>query len=304
MKWLEVSLTARGEIAEAIADVLARHAPGGLVLERIKHATNEPFGAGAVKLRAFLLADEGLAERRRLIQEGIWHLGRIMPIPELSYQWIEKDDWNEVWKSSYQPLPIGARLLVQPSWIPKPEGDRLIISIDPGMAFGTGVHPSTRLCLQALEMHTKPGDTLADLGCGSGILSIAAARLGAARVLAFDNDPSAVKVARANMVHNDVEEIVMVEQGSLPELLAACDRENERPRILVANIYAAVLERMLEDGLADGVQTGGLVILAGILIEQTGGIRECAEKQGLRFQQVTTETDWQALLLTRESPPM
>jgi ribosomal protein L11 methyltransferase len=304
LKWLEVSLTARGEIAEAIADVLARHAPEGLVLERVNRAPEDSIGPGSIKLSAFLPADEHLAERRRLIQEGIWHLGRIMPIPEASYRWIEKDDWNEVWKSSYQPIPVGDRLLVQPSWIPKPEEDRLIISIDPGMAFGTGVHPSTRLCLQALEKHIKSGDTIADLGCGSGILSIAAARLGAARVLAIDNDPSAVKIARENVVHNGVEEIVTVEQGSLPELLKACDRENQQPRILVANIYAAVLERMLEDGLADGVQAGGLVILAGIMIEQTEDVLKYTEKQGLRLQQVTTETDWQALLLKRKSPPL
>jgi ribosomal protein L11 methyltransferase len=303
LKWLEVSLTARGEIAEAIADVLARHAPSGLVLESVNPASDKPFKAGVVKLRAFLLEDEGLAERRRLIREGLWHLSRIMPIPEASYRWIEKDDWNEVWKTSYQPILIGDRLLVQPSWILKPERDRLLISIDPGMAFGTGVHPSTRLCLQALERHTESGDTIADLGCGSGILSIAAARLGAARVLAFDNDPSAVKTARENVVRNGVEEMVKVEQGSLPELLAACDQEIQRPRILVANIYAAVLNRMLEEGLGGVVQVGGLVILAGIMMEQTEDIRECAEKQGLRFRQVTTETNWQALLLTREAPP-
>ncbi len=303
MKWLEVSLTARGEIAEAIADVLARHAPEGLILEQGNRASDEPIGVGGVKVRAFLPADEGLAERRRLIQEGLWHLGRIMPIPEPSYRWIEKDDWNEVWKSSYHPIPIGERLLVQPSWIPKPDGDQLIILIDPGMAFGTGVHPSTRLCLQALEKHTKPGDTIADLGCGSGILSIAAASLGAARVLAIDNDPSAVKIARENVVRNGVDEIVRVEQGSLPELLEAFDQEDQRPQILVANIYAAVLERMLKEGLAGGVRSGGLLILAGIMVEQTEAIRECAEKQGLQFQQVTTETDWQALLLKRKSPP-
>lgn len=303
MKWLEVSLTARGEIAEAIADVLARHAPEGIALEPANLTDGDPARPAAIRLCAFLPADEELAERRRLIQEGLWHLSRIMPIPETGFRWIEEEDWTTIWKANYQPIRITERLLVQPSWIERTEEDRLVISIDPGMAFGTGVHPSTRLCLLALEKHTKPGDTIADLGCGSGILSIAAARLGADRVLAFDNDPSAVTIAQENVVRNGVEEFVKVAHGSLVELKQACDQESQRPRILVANIYASILERMLKDGLSDVVRDGGLVILSGIMTEQAESIQECAEMQGLRFQYASAETDWKALLLKRESPP-
>ena len=120
-------------------------------------------------MRAFLPVDEQLEIRRTRIEEGLWHLSQIIPIPSPTFHPIEEENWSDSWKARYRPIPIGERLLIQPSWLPPAESDRLIIFIDPGQAFGTGTHPSTRLCLAALEEHLLPGDAVFDLGCGSGI---------------------------------------------------------------------------------------------------------------------------------------
>jgi len=298
LKWLEVSLTAEGEIAEAAADVIARHAPAGLVLEAARASSSGVTSENPIRVCAYLPVDDQLDARRAQIEEGLWHLSQIMPTPKPAFRLIEEEDWAESWKADYRPIPIGERLLIQPSWLPAADdSSRSIIFIDPGQAFGTGAHPSTRLCLTALEEHLIHGDTVFDLGCGSGILSIAAVRLGALRVQAFDIDPQAVTASRENAARNSLEGIVKVEQGSLSELLAACDQEAGFPDILLANILASVLEDLIQSGLATAVKPGGKLILSGILNEQARGLQLHAEEHGLRFLQAFKEADWQALVL-------
>jgi ribosomal protein L11 methyltransferase len=303
LKWLEVSLIANGEIAEAAADVLARHAPAGLALEPMDAEVADKTSAASIRVRAFLPVDEQLEARRASIEEGLWHLSQIMPIPEPTFQQLEEENWTESWKAGYRPMPIGGRLLIQPSWLPLAEDDRSVIIIDPGQAFGTGAHPSTRLCLTALVEHLLPGDVVFDLGCGSGILSIAAARLGAANVRAVDIDPLAVEATTENVSRNGVESVVKVELGSLGELLVACEQERTCADILLANILASVLDDLLHAGLADSVKPGGKIILSGVLNDQAKSLIESAQEAGLSLQQVIKETDWQALVMTRKTAP-
>ncbi len=303
MKWLEVSLITDGEIAEAVADVLARHTPAGLALEPVASPAPDQARTDSIRVRAFLPVDEQVETRRARIEEGLWHLSQIMSIPEPDFYLIEEEDWAESWKARYQPMPVGKCILIQPPWLPSAESDRSTILIDPGQAFGTGAHPTTRLCLIALEEHLLPGDVVFDLGCGSGILSITAARLGAARVRALDIDPLAVSSANENVSRNGVESIVRVEDGSLGELLAGCEQESVCADILLANILASVLEDLLKSGLADAVKPDGKLILSGVLNTQTQDLAQCAEEVGLRLLQVIKEADWRALVMTKTIAP-
>jgi ribosomal protein L11 methyltransferase len=299
LKWLEVSLTADGEIAEAAADVLARYAPAGLTLEPRENDSTDPSDCEQVTVRAFLPMDEELEERRTRIEEGLWHLSQIKPFPSPTFRVVEEENWAESWKARYRPIPVGERILIQPSWLEPPETPRAIIYIEPGMAFGSGAHPSTRLSLLAIEEHLMPGHTAIDLGCGTGILSIAAAKLGATRVYALDIDPSAVKAAQENVAHNHVEDIVWVGSGSMPQLHDLKDQYDLSPDIVVANILAPVLEELIKTGLSKVIQPAGKLILSGILDEQASHLMQCAEDHGLQLLQVFRESDWQALVLEK-----
>jgi ribosomal protein L11 methyltransferase len=297
---VEVSLTLEPELAEPVADLFFRHAPGGVSLESstIDDGNGEGRASGDVTVRAYLAADTELRDRRKKIEEGLWFLGRIRPLPAAQFREVEDVDWAERWKERYRPIRIGRSLVVVPSWLPPPEGPLLPIFLDPGMAFGTGTHPSTRLALAALEDHLRPGRSVADLGCGSGVLSIAAARLGAGRILALDIDPEAVRATKENAARNGMGSAIEVRQGSLEMLL-------ERPPfdLLLANILAPVLQGLLGEGLAEALTPGGTVVLSGILEDQLDGLRQTAESKGLRFVEARGEDDWRALVLNGTPPP-
>jgi ribosomal protein L11 methyltransferase len=299
LNWLEVRLTVNGELAEAVADLLARHAPGGVAIqpERQGEAAADP--AAPLTVSAYLPADEQLEARRTAIENGLWHLGMIAPLPAATFQPVDDQDWAEAWKVHYHPLAIGRRLLVLPAWLPSPDADRLPIVLDPGMAFGTGTHPSTQLCLAALEDHLRPDDEVIDLGCGSGILSIAAARLGARRIRALDIDPLAVRITAENAERNGVAGAIQVSAGSLEDVLEACAPSAD---VLVANILAPVIEAMARQGLARAVRPGGKLILAGILAEQAESVLHACLAGGLRILEERRSGDWVALV-TRSEPP-
>src|SRR5512135_3075672 len=154
MNWLEVSLTVNGELAEAVADVLARFAPNGVMTEqgvKFLHDEDEGTASGPITVRAYLPVDDGLEERRHKLEEALYYLGRIEPLPTAEFRPIADQNWMEAWKEHYRPIPIGKRLLILPAWLESPEPTRIAIKIDPGMAFGTGTHPTTQLCLELME---------------------------------------------------------------------------------------------------------------------------------------------------------
>lgn len=302
MRWQEVSLTVDGELAESVADLLSRLTPGGVSLETPLILDDGDAGtpAGPVTVRAYWPADDSQGARRQQIAEGLWHLSLIRPLPDPSYRTLEDEDWAEAWKAHYHPIPIGQRLLILPSWLPPPDGQRLPLIMDPGMAFGTGTHPSTQLVLAVVEEHLAPGQRVVDLGCGSGILSVAAARLGAGEILALDIDPLAVEVAQANLRRNQVENRARVAVGSLADLL-----EDGRPADLVlANILAPVLQTMLDQGLAGTVRVGGLLVLSGVLDHQAEALASGAAGHGLDLVELRALADWRALVLKRRPPPV
>ena len=282
MDWLEVSVTVSGEAAEAVAEALARYALHGVAIE----AGPEGIGPGPVTVRAYLPADEALARNRRRVEEALWHLGQLLPIPEPSFRPVADSDWAEAWKQHLRVLTIGRRIVIRPSWLAHtPQPRQVVIELDPGMAFGTGSHPTTQMCLLALEEHVRPGMRLLDLGCGSGILAIAGARLGGRSALAVDNDPQAVAAAQENVRRNGVSDQVQVIAGSLEQVSGVYD-------LVLVNILAPVIVEMAGRGLAERLAPGGVLIVAGLLAEQEREVTDALGRAGLSIVGRRQIDDW------------
>lgn len=280
------------EAAEAVAEVLSRYAYRGVVIE----AGPEGWNAGPVIVRAYLPADDQLRANQRRIEEALWHLGQIRPVSAPTCRSIAEADWAEAWKERLNVLHIGQHIVIRPSWrdyTPAP-GD-IVIHLDPGMAFGTGLHPTTQMCLLVLEELVHPGAEVLDLGTGSGILAIAAAKLGARHVLAVDNDPIAVKTARDNVIINEVQEIVSVMCGSLAEIAGSYD-------LVVVNILARVIVEMIQEGLAVRVRPGGILVAAGVIAGQEPEVVAALQREGLALVERRQRDDWVCLVAKRGNP--
>lgn len=305
MNWLEVSLTVNGELAEAVADVLARFAPNGVMTEQgVKFVNDEDEGTatGPITVRAYLPMDEHIEETRQKLEESLYYLGLIQPLPAATFKPIADQNWMEAWKQHYKPIPIGKRLIIIPAWLDSPEPNRVPIKIDPGMAFGTGTHPTTQLCLALMEnyveaKHASPLRVI-DVGCGSGILSIAALKLGAKQVLGVDIDIESVKNSRENADTNGIGEELILGQGSVKEILDGKFAFKSAP-LVVANILAPIIIRLFDAGLADLVEPNGAIILSGILFEQSQNVIEVAQVKGLRMNEKSQMGDWVALAMSR-----
>ena len=303
MNWLEVSLTVDGELAESVADVLARFAPNGVMTEQgVKFNDEEDEGTatGPITVRAYLEVNDQLEETRQKLEESLYYLGMIKPVPTPAYKQIAGQNWMEAWKQHYKPILIGQRLLILPAWLESPEPKRIPIKIDPGMAFGTGTHPTTQLCLELMEVSTdhRPLTTVIDVGCGSGILSIAALKLGASKVLGVDIDIESVKNSRENADTNGVGEELLLGQGSVTEVLSGSFQFKSAP-LVVANILGPILIRLFDAGLADLVEPNGEIILSGILDHQAESVIAAGEAKGLKRNDQRQIGDWVAISLKR-----
>ena len=300
-KWLEVSLTVDGELAEAVAEVLDRFATGGVVVEsNVKYRNVEDEGTpyGPVKVYGFLTVDETLEEKRHKLEEALWYLNAIRELPQAVYREIEDQNWMTAWKEHYRPIEIGKKLLILPAWIEQKDMTRVAVKIDPSMAFGTGTHPSTQLCLELVEDYVQAGKPVIDIGCGSGILTIAALKLGASRALAVDIDAESVKETLKACVFNQVGEQVETGLGSVDEINRGDFSMKQAPLVL-ANILAPVLIRLFDAGMAETITSGGVIILAGILAEQGESVRTAAESKGLTFVEERHSGDWVALVMKK-----
>jgi ribosomal protein L11 methyltransferase len=286
MKWLEVNVETSSEAAEAVAEVLSRFAPQGVALE----AGPDGIAHGPVAVRAYLPAGVDLEQTRRRVSEALWHLGQILPIPEPAFRSVEETNWEEIWKRHLQVLKIGERIVIRPSWLEHlPEEGQVVIELDPGMAFGTGLHPTTQLCLMTLEERVRPGARLLDLGTGSGVLAIAGVKLGAGSVLALDTDPEAVAAAHRNVFENEVLDAVEVARGSLDQADGTFD-------LVLVNILAHVIVEMVEQGLADRLTPDGVLVTAGILEEQAEEVETALQAAGLAVVERRQIEDWIALV--------
>lgn len=322
--WLEVSLNVDGEMAEAAAEVISRFAPNGVVIESTNLAfpphtdfDHDVVGVVSGPLRVYgylpVAADEegSLEEKRERLEEALWHLGFIRPLPPPTYRFIEEVNWMEAWKKNFRPIPVGERFMILPAWVKETPAGRLPIRIDPGMAFGTGTHPTTQLSLEFLEKHIpvlkeahRPLNVI-DVGSGSGILSIAALLMGADYALGVDIDPNAAGVAEENAALNGIRENLELETGSSADVLAGRFGINTAP-VVVANILAPVIVHLLDNGMGNLVEPDGLLILSGILENQlegpeavNGGILAALARHGFAVREKRQIEDWVALTAGR-----
>jgi ribosomal protein L11 methyltransferase len=324
VNWLEVSLTVNGELAEAMADVLARFAPNGVTTEQsVDFINDEDIGTpvGPITVRAYLPVDEKLEETRQKLEESLYYLGMIQSLPAPVFTPLADQNWMETWKARYQPIPIGKRLIIVPAWLESPDAARISIRIDPGMAFGTGTHPTTQLCLELIEeqydtdrpknAHDGPAtivrrpSSVLDIGCGSGILSVAALKLGAAFALGVDIDEASVKASRENADANGIcADQFTIGLGSVTEVLAGKflvpsqggSLGIRNAPLVLANILAPTIIHLFGVGLAELVSPGGTLILSGILSEQAEGVISSIEEYGLKLVEKRQIDDWVALL--------
>jgi len=297
--WLEVSLVVDGELAEALSDLLSRYVQGGVVIESgVKFNSIEDEGkiGGPVRVFGYIPVDEKLEITREKLENGLWHMGQIQPLPRPVYRPVEDQNWMETWKKNYHPIPVGKKLLILPAWIDQDPGARVIIRIDPSMAFGTGTHPTTQLCLEMVEEYCQPGMEVIDIGCGSGILSIAALKLGASHAIAVDIDPLSVKATQENAEANAATLGLEIGEGSVREVLSGNYSIKQAPLVL-ANILAPVIIRLFDEGLHQLVVPRGVLVLSGILAEQEKEVAATAEAVGLKWIARRQMGDWVSLAL-------
>jgi ribosomal protein L11 methyltransferase len=300
-KWLEISLVVSGELAEAVNDVLTRYIPNGVVIERavVYDPTGEQYSSDPeARICGYLTVDDVFEEKRSRIEHALWHLGTIQPLPEIHLQFIEDQNWMEKWKDHYHPILVGEKLLILPPWMDNPHPQRIPIRINPNMAFGTGTHPTTQLCLKLIEEDITPGMDVIDIGCGSGILSIAARLLGARYTLAVDIDPISVQATRDNAALNDLSDGIECGLGSIGEISQAQFSIRHAPLVL-ANILASAIILLFDEGLADLVTPGGVLILSGILDHQVEQVLGAAAAHGFLTGKTEQIEDWVALQLVK-----
>jgi ribosomal protein L11 methyltransferase len=303
--WLELAVEADIEAVETVSEILGRVAGGGTSVEPAFELVEEGLGARVdpsrpATVRAYVPArDPGSAERAAAdAAELLGHLRAfgLRPIGELRTRIVHEVDWAQAWKRHFPVLRVGRRVVIRPTWRRHRRApDDVVLALDPGMAFGTGLHPTTRLCLARLEELADrgliDGRRLLDVGCGSGILSVAAARFGAASVLSVDTDPIAIEATTANARCNRVTRRVVARHGSLPTAAGPFD-------VVLANLIASVLVE-LAPLIRDELAPGGALIASGIFVDREGDVGAAFEKAGLETVGRGAEGEWVVLEAVR-----
>lgn len=308
MKWSELSIHTTNEAIESISNILHEAGASGVVIEDSEDLTKdredvfgeiysldpEDFPAEGVILKAYLPVNSFLGEAVEGIKLAINNLaefninvGRnVVTISE-----VNEEDWATSWKKYYHPVKISKRFTIVPTWetYHPVSSDELIIELDPGMAFGTGTHPTTVMSLQALEKHVERDNTVIDVGTGSGILAIGAALLEAASVRALDLDEIAVKAAGLNVKLNKVQDRVDVFHGNL---LDAIDNPAD---VVVANILAEIIMSFTDDAF-QAVKPGGIYITSGIIAQKKNDVKQALETSGFAIEDIMMMEDWVTII--------
>jgi ribosomal protein L11 methyltransferase len=282
MRWAEIQIDAEADAVDAVGAALGDAGCAGF---EVRETMLPPTLAG------YLPVDDRLEDRLSQLQVALRQLpdyGINSAGTELTLRYVEEADWANAWKAYYKPIRLGKRLVITPPWeTPELGPEDLSIIVDPGMAFGTGSHPTTQLCLIALEEFVRPGQAIADVGTGSGILAIAAAKLGAASVVANDVDPLAVTIARENAAVNTV-------SIEIAETIPAGPYD-----LVVANILADVIIGMAED-FARWTKPNGMFIASGIIDTREFDVRRAVEAVGFTSKNPRFQGEWVALIFERQ----
>ena len=308
MKWIEIQIKTTTEAVEAVANILYDAGVGGVVIED----SNDPFFKdkelgdwdyvdeallvekfdGAI-IKGYLPEAEDLFDKIELIKENVekiplYNLDK--GLGEVTTTEVFEEDWEHTWKKYYKPLKIGNKVVIKPSWEEyESEVDDLIIEMDPGMAFGTGTHETTVMCVQQLEKYVKPDSVVFDIGCGSGILSISAAKLGACKVIGVDLDAVAISVSNRNVLHNHVEDIVSISQGNLMDVIS------EAADIIVANIIADTIIILATD-IKEYLKENGIFIASGIILHKKDEVRDALILNGLEIIEINNIGEWVVII--------
>lgn len=287
MRWLELTARVDGEAVEAVSEVFANAAGGVAVEPDLSPGPDDGFTVGPLAtVRAYLPLDDRAGATVARVEESLWHLRAIWPLGELETREVADEDWANAWKQHFPIFRIGNRIVIRPSWLEHtPAPDDVVVSIDPGAAFGTGLHPTTRRCLEIIEPVVGPGSSVFDVGTGSGILALAAVGLGAARVLAVDVDPVAVTTARANVAANELADRIQVAEGSADIAIAP-----ETFDVVVANIIARVILEIAPD-LRRRLAPDGTLVVGGIISDRADEVEAALRRLGLHTRR-HVDGDW------------
>ena len=292
--WIELAVQADNEAVESVSEIFSRYGYGGGVAidepfnqeadgDNLQIATDRPF-----TIHTYIPDDEEAPEKLEALERALWHLGQMRYVGPLSTTKREEEDWANAWKEHFYVHRVGERTVIRPPWrdYERQEGD-IIINLDPGMAFGTGLHPSTQLCLIALEERMRPGMRVLDVGVGSGVLTIAAARHGASMIDAVDVESVAVRATRDNIERNELTTPIRVAVGTVEETEEFVGRFD----FVVANIIARIIIELAKPLLAACVP-GGRLITAGIIIDRADEVHTALEAAGLTNIEQHQMGDW------------
>lgn len=312
MRWARISVVTTHEGADLIANILMELGAAGTEIDD-PSLVNEYIDAGlwdytdlpraedteTVTVRAYLPEDARLESSLLALAERIAalrHAGAALGAGTISHSFVADEDWAETWKAYIHTEKIGERIVVRPTWEEyTPSADEIVIELDPGAAFGTGAHATTAMCLRWLEHLVSPGMRVYDVGCGAGILAVAAAKLGAGEVIAMDYDPVAVSVAEENIRQNNVHNVVACES----DLLSAC--EGAAPaELITANIIADVIIRLFAQ-LDRHLALGGTLLASGIIDDRIADVEHAAAQHGFTVRDMTCEKEWAAMIIRRAS---
>jgi ribosomal protein L11 methyltransferase len=284
-RWLEIAVPAHAEAVEAVSEILSRFGHNGIAVE----VPLEARGGTDHTVKAYLVEDADAFAKVSDVRDALGHLQAfgLGPIGEAVVRAIRDEDWLEAWKASFTPIRIGA-FRIRPTWSEPVADDAIEIVLDPGMAFGTGLHPTTRQCVEAVGELAVAGRRVLDVGTGSGILAIAAAKCGAREVVAVDIDEIAVAATRENAERNQV--AVDVRRGSARDVAGAFD-------IVLANLVGAVLVQIATD-LRERLAPAGTLVTAGITREREPEVAAAFAALGLRVARRAERDDWVRLILT------
>ncbi|MCM3237055.1 50S ribosomal protein L11 methyltransferase [Heyndrickxia oleronia] len=311
MKWSEIMIHTTNEAIEPISNILHEAGASGVVIEdpfdlikeredqfgEIYQLNPDDYPEEGVIIKAYIAVNSFLGETIEEIKQSINNLTELnidIGHNDVSISEVNEEEWATAWKKYYNPVKISEKFTIVPTWeeYEPVSSDELIIELDPGMAFGTGTHPTTVMCIQALERTVKEADSVIDVGTGSGVLSIAAAMLGAGKVTALDLDEVAVQSARLNVKLNKVQSVVTVSKN---DLLQGMDGQVD---VVVSNILAEVIMSFTDD-VAKAVKMGGYFIASGIIQQKKDQVKDAMIASGFTIEETIIMEDWVAFIAKR-----
>ncbi len=307
MQWAEVSVDTSHEATDLVSEILQELGAAGVVIED-PALLNEYIRSGlwdytdlkeseeteVVRVKAYWALDEELEGKLQHLAvrlDGLASNGIDKGAGAVSWKAVADEDWAETWKEFFHTEKIGAHTVIKPTWEEyEAKAGEIVVELDPGAAFGTGQHATTSLCIRALEDLVRPGMTVFDVGTGSGVLAIVAAKLGAKRVEAVDFDSVAVRVARENVRQNGAEDVVHTERSDLLKSVAG------EADLIIANIIADIIVRLFGE-VKGSLAAGGTMLLSGIIEDRLADVVEAAGRHGFSVEKIEQEKGWAAIIV-------